>query len=296
MTLAICYLLSTGAILLKDAGICLSMALIAYGLTIFNRPPATAKGRHSLWGAFILGIIGLATFRLRSLALIVIAIAVIIPWRHCTWALIRRAAIMLASIAVIWTAFAIVLNIAWDSYQLSLGLSVIESHFPGIFTSGEHPQHLYHDNLFSDYYSSPTWYRLIWLPLNTAVMYLIPFPWDFSRYLEFGYTAVYAKIAYPWYAIGGLALFYGIFCWRKSAAPLKWMFASAVILWLIPTYLTAGSVSRYVLPLATWLIPAAVLVWDKYRRTKNFKIYSAAYCTCLAAALIICHHLQSSAM
>lgn len=294
MTVAVCYLMTTATILVKDAGICLSMAMTGLGLTIQTVPPATAKSSWRLWSAFAIGIIGVATFRPHYLFIVIPAIIITTPWRHCSGVTFRRFLIMSGATIIVWTANNWLLIEVWDKY--SLGIAYMPEVLAESFTDTGHPQHAYHSMLFKDYYQMPLWHRLLWLPANAALIYLIPFPWDFSRYIDFGYTYIYAKIAYPWYAIGGMILFYFLFLWRRSSKPLKLLTIAAAILWLIPAYITAGSVSRYVLPLVVWLIPAAVTVSDRYVTSRRFRIFAICYCVLLTAVLTICYHMQHLAI
>ena len=294
MTASICYLLNTGTIMIKDAGICLSMATAGLGLTSLCVPSATTKTSLRMWGAFAAGIIGVAIFRLNYLIFLFIATLIITPWRHGDWSMMRRAAIMIGTIAAVWLLSNWLLVDIWNRYTVGM-------HFPnevmsGYFTSGQYSQHLYHDQVLGDYYDSSVWYRLLWLPINAALLYFIPFPWDFATYLDFGYTYAFAKFSYPWYIVGGLIIYHILYMGRLSSAAIIHLTLAALILWLIPAYLTAGSVSRYVLPLLTWLIPAAVAVADSQLRTRRFRIYAACYCITMAAVLYVCHYLQHSVL
>lgn len=294
MTASICYMLNTGTILLKDAGICLSMAMAALGLTSLIIPPATPAATARLRGALAIGIIGTAIFRLNYIFMILVATIVITPWARNDRRTLIRSAIVIGATALTWVIFNWVLTDIWN--PTATGIRFYPDELTGYFTSGTHSQHMYHDRLLSGYYHAPIWYRLLWLPANAVTLYLIPFPWDFSTYTEFGYTYAVAKFSYPWYAVGALVIYYMIYLRRGSSPVIRRLTYAAILLWLVPAYFTAGSVSRYILPLIVWLIPAAVTTLDSHIGTRRFRIYAATYCALLGAALIVCHHLQHSAI
>lgn len=294
MTLAICYLMTTGTVLLKDAGVCFAMAMSAIALTALTAPPECRKVSWRLWGAFAVGIISLGVFRLQYLMFIFIAAIVMTPWRDRPWRAMQRCAVMIGAIALIWVCYNYILIETWNKY--TLGIALTPDILTDNFAHSTDTQHAYHTRLLSGYYDAPLWHQLLWLPVNAALIYLIPFPWDFTSYADFGYTYIYAKIAYPWYAVGGLVLFYFAFVWRRSPSPLRRLTIAAAILWLIPAYITAGSVSRYVLPLITWLIPAAVLICDQYLKSRKFRIYAVCYTVMIATTLAICYHIQHNAL
>ena len=66
------------------------------------------------------------------------------------------------------------------------------------------------------YYLYSPFERLLRLPMSLAVQFLTPFPWGFMKHVDFGYSLVYSHIAWPWYAVGGLAVFYFLFGMRRS--------------------------------------------------------------------------------
>jgi len=294
MTASICYLLNTGTIMIKDAGICLSMALAGLGLTSLRIQSATYKTSLRIWGAFAVGTAGVAIFRLNYLLLLFIAVLIITPWRHENWNAMRRAAVMIGVIAISWLLTNWLLVDNWNHY--TLGMHFPDDAMSGYFTSGQYTPHLYHDQMLGDYYHSPVWHRLLWLPINAALLYFIPFPWNFTAYLDFGYTYAFAKFSYPWYAVGGMIIYHILYMGRRSSPAIMHLTLAALTLWLIPAYLTAGSVSRYILPLLTWLIPAAVAVADSQLSTRRFRIYALVYGITIAIVLIVCHHLQNSVL
>lgn len=156
--------------------------------------------------------------------------------------------------------------------------------------------HRAYDSMIGNYFSYPIWQKALLLPVSMATQFLTPFPWNFARDTIYGPTLAYAHLAYPWYALGGLTIYFFGFCLRKAdKAVLKWA-TWGLVAWSIPAFLYAGTISRYSLCFVPLLVPIAVYVVAECARLKSFKRWSAAYCVLLTVALISCHYIQSNAL
>ena len=150
--------------------------------------------------------------------------------------------------------------------------------------------------IVGDYFSLSLWRRALLLPLLCAVQFIIPFPWIMG---DVTISELVPRIALPWYAIGGLTLYYlGWMSWRKQTSlgcfPLWVAFCFAV-----PAFIAAGSVSRYMLPFQPLMVPMAILAVATLRERhyrKNFIIFVIAYTLLLAATLIVCYRTQLACM
>ena len=151
-------------------------------------------------------------------------------------------------------------------------------------------------NIVGDYFSLSLWRRALLLPLLCAVQFIIPFPWIMG---DVTISELVPRIALPWYAIGGLTLYYlGWMSWRKQTSlgcfPLWVAFCFAV-----PAFIAAGSVSRYMLPFQPLMVPMAIFAVATLRERhyrKNFIIFVIAYTLLLAATLIVCYRTQLACM
>lgn len=290
MTASICYYITFGTILLKEASLCFGIALCALALSSILKKDYTHISKCDFF-YFILGIIILATIRYTFILFIIVAI--ILASNKNTFK--KRIVTQLILLAIC------ICSLLITSYHLSSiahnaldkTAEIINGNEAAYFFFSS-KYHYAYDQVFGDYFSYPTWKRILCLPISAITQFLIPFPWNFGRDAIYGYTLDYAHIAYPWYLIGGLILYFILFAWENASSEIKRITLIGIILWLIPAYLFAGTVSRYALPFIPLLIPAAVCVWDKYLNKKSFRIWAYIYCCLLIFTLIICYYLQQS--
>lgn len=289
-TASVCYYLATGTLLLKEAGTALAMAIAGYALTFLIYPEGK---RWKVIAIFALSMVMLGVFRFNYIPIVAVGVAIATPWR-------RDAAVtagaMLAVCAAVWCVnhYVLLPSEAIDTYMSGLddGSTMRGNYFY------DHPQHRAHNEMVGNYFEYPLWKKILWLPISAITQFLIPFPWGMERDISFGYTLVWARIAYPWYLIGGVII-YGL--WQAirsrkgSAVPARWI-VLGVALWLIPAYLFAGTVSRYALCFVPLLVPLAVDAIERHGHRRAFKIYAGIYVVVLAATLIVCYHIQSSAL
>lgn len=146
-----------------------------------------------------------------------------------------------------------------------------------------------------NYYDLGAAQRLARLPISATVQYVVPFPWNYGRDTQFGYSQAYNHFSYPWLVVGGVVLFYFIFLWLRRGTPLKLWAAWALMCWLVVAYMFAGSVSRYVMPFVPLAVPLAVYVAIQLREAKmrrKFCLWFSCYATLMAIGLIVCYQLQ----
>ena len=291
MTASVCYFLNSGTVLLKEAGISLAMSLIALGLTstIAGDSPIRAKERIPYTIAFIAGLALLGVFRHTFILIATLGTILLMRWNNPPR--LKQSFLFLALGAAAWGIMTLLTrsDISGIAGGVVDGAAVQSSFFY------DNDQHRFYNNLVGDYLQLPAWKRILMLPMSAVTQFLVPFPWNFSRDITFGYTLAYAHIAYPWYIIGGIILFFIFTGWRTAPSRLRRFVVTGVILWLVPAYLFAGTVSRYALPMLPMLIPAAVHVITTCRNSKPFRIWGLCYTALIAVTLIVCHYLQQSA-
>lgn len=294
MTAGVCYYLNSGTVLLKDAAVALAMALCAFGLTGIPRPFADRCNRGLAAGCFCVGILLMAMARFQYIWIVVVGIVLLLlftGWRR--WGF---AAVLLLLCITAWSLAREYVVTAEDAADMVTdAMEGPYLRFSNWFD--DIPGHqAYEQYIDRDYFYWPVWKKLLWLPISAVTQYLIPFPWNYIRDTNFGPTLAYAHFAYPWYAVGSLVLYFIGGCIRRAPRELTAWTAWAVMAWLLPAYMVAGTVSRYGLPFVPMLVPAAVYVAAQCTRHKSWRVWTAIYTVALAMTLIVCHHLQSSAI
>lgn len=143
-----------------------------------------------------------------------------------------------------------------------------------------------------DYFHLPWWRRCLLLPLTAAVQFLIPFPWNYTVEVTSSPTLALVKFSYPWYLVGGLVIYYILFCARRSPGLLLGVTLWGVAFWLGFALLGGGTVSRYGFNLLPMLVPAAVYALAAGWGRRSFKRWWVVYPCCLAVALVSAYILQ----
>lgn len=282
MIASVCYFLASGVILIKDAACCFVMAVSLWGLLRLRR------GGTRLWTAYagLAGAAALAAVVRPSLLLfMVMGFAALTPWRS------RRAAIQGMSLAL--------LLVGLYSYVV---LCTVSTYNPGVTLSQTEDMALQVDGASTDrmqaytsvagmYYLYSPFERLMRLPMSLAVQFMTPFPWNYTKHIDFGYSLVYSHFAWPWYAVGAMFIYYLIFCLRRGPRLLSKMALLGAAMTAAVAMIYGGLVSRYCLPWLPAIVPAAAAVWLAERHRRRFKVYVAVFAVLLCAALFMCHRL-----
>lgn len=290
MTASLFFFLSHGTQMLKEPLTYFGVMLCALSLTSLNR----LNSNNLAWrpiALFALGITVVAMTRTTYSVMMLAGVLFIGVGNRPQW---RNALAMLTLGTVIYYAanelgHALSFN-HYGMYFDSKKSAEISQQF--IIGTNQEPL----ANIVGDYFSLSLWRRALLLPLLCAVQFVIPFPWIMG---DVTLSELVPRIALPWYAIGGLTLYYlGWMSWRKNTSlgcfPLWVAFCFAV-----PAFIAAGSVSRYMLPFQPLMIPMAIFAAATLRERhyrKNFIIFVIAYTLLLAATLIVCYHAQLACM
>lgn len=274
---SVCYLLNHATLLLKESIVTLS--IVCYASAMIN---SDKYGIIKLISATLL--LGLIRFHWLPYLPVIIPIAFF--FNRNAKKVISTA---LLTILIVWTAFYFI-------YE-NIALNIITSDgIENSFISDDNSRNAFW-SIIGPYFDYPVWKKILLSPISAAVQVITPFPWNYGRDMIYGLTQWYSHIAYPWYAIFGLIAYFFIFCsWKKNCkASLTALSIVGLLLWLIPVYLFAGSVSRYALPAVPLLIPcAAYVIATKKYHTKTFKVWIGTYSIVIAATLIVIYNLTSS--
>ena len=290
MTASICYYITAGTVLLKEALLCFGIALCTLTLISILKNNYTHISKNDFF-CFILGIIILATIRYTFILFVIVAIILSTNKNTFRKRIVAQLILLAICICALFITSNYLSSINHNTFHKTAEI-IDGNESTYFFFSSKY--HYAYDQVFGDYFSYPTWKRILCLPISAITQFLIPFPWNFGRDTIYGYTLDYAHIAYPWYLIGGLILYFLFGAWKNASSILKRITLIGIILWLIPAYLFAGTVSRYALPFIPLLIPAAVYVWDKYLCKKSLNAWGCIYCSLLIITLMICYYLQQS--
>lgn len=292
MTASICYYITSGTVLLKEATICFGFALCTLALSSLLKKDFSTISKRDL-SCFFIGIIILAVIRYSFIFFVIITIILTFNKNSIRKTIATQLIMLSICICVLVCTSLYLSSLEHNSIDNTAEIIGGNDNASFFFSS---KYHYIYDQIFGDYFSYPVWKRILCLPISAITQFLIPFPWNYGRDTIYGYTLDYAHIAYPWYFIGGLIVYFIFAAWRKSPVALNHITIIGIILWLIPAYLFAGTVSRYALPFIPLLIPAAVYTWDQYIHRKSLRVWACIYCVLLGATLIICHNLQQSAI
>lgn len=281
MTSSVCYFLNSGTLLLKEAGLIFSFSLIAYVIVSIEEQNISRLHIVKLLMLFVLGVVLLAILRFNFLIMVVVGVLMMAKWQP------KNIVINIVLVLVCVSCWIAVSSLMYADYsrmpevtsQIMKGKGLNGTFFVG------NADHEMYNAIVEGYFDYPWWKKVALLPMTAAVQYLIPLPWGFSDDIHFGYTLAYAHISYPWYILGGLILYFIIFEMHRSPVSLQRIVGWGALMWLVPAYLFAGTVSRYALPLLLLIIPGAVYVVAKWREVNGVRL--KVWCWCYGLLLLV---------
>ena len=268
----VCYWLSMGTLILKDAFIILAFAIGTLGMVSKER-------------GFII-------------AIIMAAVMLFVTRRQYLWLLIFEVLIVYSNKKnLLVSLIAIGLCISLWAFH---GENLLD-YFYNYSTDGDNygftsTQHLAYYNAIGSYIELPFFKKLLLYPVLAGVQFLIPFSWTFARDIPFGLTQAWAHFGYPWYLFGFVFCYFLISKRKMFRTPLYRLSIAALVCWLVPCYATGGTVSRYALPFVALMAPAVAYTLYRNVRNRRFYILTGCYAVVLAIILIVAHHLQTAAM
>lgn len=292
-TAAVTYFLFSGTLLLREAVAGFAVSLMALGVVRSLRSP------WSMWIIlFLCGATIIAALR-PSWSILPCLGAVAMLGRSP-----KRVSVSLFALAFVigqWTLF--------EMYCRDMGnieaYSEPDSTFAAIYFLHDTPSRHVFNHTFGEYYfSQSTIGRVALLPIAAGIQYMLPLPWSFLTEIDTAPTLALAKFTYPWYAIGGLIIYYIFTTIRKALTTrgkasehidaINRLLAWGVIYWMVTVWASGGSVARYGVPLLPLAIPAAVWVVTQCARTPQFRRYAIGYAASVAVCLICAHIIQNS--
>ncbi len=281
MASSVCYFLNSGTLLLKEAGLIFSFSLIAYVIVSISEQKVHNLRIIKLLVLFFVGAVLLTILRFNFLIMVVVGIVMMTRWKKRN---IVLSCILLALCVCCWLGESLFMYNDYSQMPQVATQIVGGKGLNGCFFVGNEDHESY-NLILEGYLGYPLWKKTILLPMTAAVQYLIPLPWGFCDDIHFGYTLAYAHISYPWYVIGGLILYFIVFEMRRASIQFQCLVGWGGLMWLVPAFLFAGTVSRYALPILPLIIPAAVYVVAKWHELNRLKL--KMWCLCYGVLLVV---------
>lgn len=294
MTSSVCYFLNSGTLLLKEAGLIFSFSLIAYVIVSISQSDISKTRLIKLFALFFVGGILLTILRFNYLIMVVVGIVMMTKWQKRNMVL---SGVLLLICVCCWFGESTFLYSDYSQMPQVATKIIGGKGLNGYFFIGNEDHQMY--NMMVDgYLGYPWWKKVALLPMTATVQYLIPLPWGFCDDIQFGYTLAYAHISYPWYLIGGLILYFIVFEMRRASIRLQRIIIWGMLMWLVPAFLFAGTVSRYALPLLSLIIPAAVFVVAKWQELNKLrlKVWCWSYGMLLVIGLALGYIVQKGVL
>jgi len=275
------YFISQGYVIQKEALVYISMTMVAMGLFRLSNPGGTRRDTITGIALYALACVILALVRAKyiNFAAFGVVLLAVSRWRT-SW---RSIATLVAVTFATWL-MGMYCSTTYSVAQ-QVGNVVGGEYITQAFKPGINEQKFYID-LMDGYFCLPAWKKVLLLPFTCGTQFVIPFPWqNYSN----EWTSIIPRIRLGWYLCGGLALcYYAVLSWRKDATLglVAWW---PVVCAMGIAYISAGTVSRYILPFQPMFAAIAVYVvahlWCN-RHRRPITIAAAAYAAILITALI----------
>lgn len=288
---AVCYFLASGTLLIKDAWVCASFALVGVGFA----SSGDRSMRRIITPVYIGAVMLLLVRPNMLLAIVIGTVMCILP-----------AAVQAENRRRAWTyiglcsAFCLLLwGVAYIVRITPNADGIININVSNEWIRYDAPNQLAYYNIIGDYSSVPVIYKVLLLPLTAAIQFLIPFPWNWGRDILYGPTSFYAHIAYPWYLFGLMVLYYLFFSRSEYSMAIPYfrlktltrLVLWGLLCWLIPCFLFGGTISRYGLMVVPLVAPAvAVAVLGPKYSIRQWLIWSGLF---LLVVLVACFIMQT---
>ncbi len=277
---SMCYLMGQATMLIKDVP--LAAALGCAALAMLKLRKSNSIGNYIM---LIAALAALTLLRTNLLLMMAIGAALLalkpgerkLDWRY-------------PSIAVVCVAIVIICNMIQPP-QITIQDAIVTRYTDSYYDAESRAW----ANIRGDYVGMPIGRKIILLPLSVVVQFLTPFPWNWTRDIVFGPAHAMAHVAYPWYLAGALII-YWVATKMRQGGDFARIVAWGIVITVLTAFITSGRASRYCLPYLPLLLPAAAAVLAECRHEKSLKIWLTAFCVMLLPTLIICHHMQSTAL
>lgn len=289
MTSLLCFLVSQGMRIQKEAYCALAFVLVGYALAGMSFKKLSKKEKRTDMVLFIVGTLIMAFVRTNFVYFIVIGAAMMaFANKRTHW---KRATIMAIVALILAFLFNCLFCYTLEHQYLILDGGETMAHDFSIGTA-QQPYVL----IIGDYYFFPKWERLLLLPVTAGVQFIIPFPWLYD-YSNATALTLLPRMRFMWYIVGGVSIFYYLYInavhyKRSNLGMWAWW---PLVAFMLMSFITGGLVSRYVLPIQPLFVVVALYVLlhikeGNYRR--SFSIWMIVYFFILVATLIFCYHTQ----
>lgn len=272
---SVCYWMSMGTLILKDAFTIFAMVIAGYGLV--------SKGRASIL-LLLLSAAMLLAARLQFIVLVIGGIF-IVKARKDNW---LRVGLFCIVCVALW---------AWlyrNFYSMNVSEAVTSDISDNYTVTA--PQQMAFYNIFGNFMALPLYKKIVLTPFTAVVQFFIPFSWTYLRDIPYGITLAWAHFGYPWYVFGFIFIYYLVSSIKNFKTTLYRVSVYALLCWLVPCILMGGTVSRYGLPFVALMAPAVASTLYYNWKKRRFYISFAVFCVIISVVLVCAHHLQTSAM
>lgn len=277
---AVCYLLASATILVKDIWVIAAFAVGGYGLCQWRRTSA-------LWVLTAIIMLGIARKNMVLAMLMGVVVTAFPYWRNgLKRQLLWRGVLIIVGIMVI-----LVTQHATISPTIGAQLGGVDEYV----ASHQGARHVFL-SIIGPETNTDVVRKILLSPVLIFTQFLIPLPWDYARDTIFGPTLAYAHFGYPWYLFGALFVYYLCAAKRSGSWYLLVMAIWSVLVWMVPVYVTLGTVSRYSLCAVPLMAPAVAMVITTCYRRRGLWLWLAFFGVAMASGLIFIHHLQYSSL
>ena len=300
------FFMSQGAQMLKEPWVYLAMTLIAYGLMPAS-PPApvlskrkTTSRHYSLFiihysliyslGCLILAAVRAKYINFLFIGLFMMLVAGLMSPQLPEGGANRCSPFRESGGLRLLLLFAITLFFWWlgmvmtDHYTIIQQVNNVtgENGMATIFA----PEGVY-QRILGDYFHYPVWKKLLYLPATCGVQWIIPFPW-MPEGEHASWLSMVPRLRLGWYILSGVLLYFYLFrSWRRGWQWAIWAWFP-MLCYVGIAYMTAGTVSRYLLAFQPWWMALSALTLLNCWRLRSFRLFMLAYLLAFAAILITC--------
>lgn len=260
----------------KEPIVFAGMALVAYVMVTvseYRRPLRSGE-----WIALAIGILLLATNRNNLVGMLLLGQTILLLCQHKQW---RAHLPVIALTGLIYL-------LGWQlQYQgLHYQLKIISGE--GMAQEFLNPKMRESYYILENYYDHPVWMRTLMLPLTNAIQGILPLPFAIEGHkADTGMVTLLSRINVLWYPVLILTVFYyTVLAWRKNErlGPWAWW---PLLCYEVIAYITAGTVSRYILPFMPYWTTFAVYTWYHCAVQGNHKQTLKLMATTSAVLLVI---------
>lgn len=275
------YFISQGAQMMKESWIYLSMTLMALSLLMTMRASTQRQFTKSVL-LYALGCFILAAVRAKYINFMFIGLAMMAlangfrNWRH-------TGLLFIITLICWFLGMSMTLNYTVEQQVNNVtGNGGMDSLF------SLHPTYY---RLLGDYFHYPVWKKLFCLPLTCGVQWVIPFPW-MSPSSPIGVVGLSQRFQLGWYVLSSIVIYFYLFqSWRHGWQWAAWSWIPMMCLVGI-AYMTAGTVSRYILCFQPWLMSLAAFAVLRCGKQRSFLVFTAGYLLVTAIVLFWCYQVM----